>query len=99
MPNEELCYLPAIELVVIISESPPPLASLALENVIRILGTPGACGIVGELARRERLPHVEQRRHHPPTGFDRVRALEQSRVADHAVEEQGLIADPGCGAE
>jgi hypothetical protein len=63
------------------------------------VGTPAACGIVGELARRERLPHVEQRRHHPPTRFDHIRALEQSRVADHAVEEQGLIANPGRGAE
>ena len=37
-------------------------------------------------------PGIEDRLHHPPSGLDVVGALEQRRVADHAVVDQRLVA-------
>src|SRR5487761_217750 len=77
----------------------PPLAAIALEQIIRFPRSPGARGIIGEIPRRQRLPHVENRLHNAPTRLDHVRPLKQRRVTDHAFIEQTLISSARLGAE
>ena len=74
------------------SVSVPPLATAARHQFLGLGRTPGAGGVVGEVARRQGLPDVEDRLHDRPAGFDHVGALEQRGVADHAVVEQPLVA-------
>jgi hypothetical protein len=51
--------------------------------------------VVGEVARRQRGPHVEQRLHDRPAHLHHVGALEERGVADHAVVQQPLVAGAG----
>ena len=77
----------------------PPLAMIAREQVAGFFRSPGARRVIGKIARRQRVPDVQDRLHDAPAGFDHVGALEQSGVADHAVVEQALVARAGLAAE
>src|SRR5207248_11543787 len=46
-----------------------------------------------------RAPHIENRLNHRPTALDTIGTLEQCRVADHAVIDQGLVAGARLGVE
>src|SRR5579859_3109213 len=52
-----------------------PGAAVAVDQFIRLFRSRRSGGIVGEAARRQRLPHLENRVHHGPAGFDHVRSL------------------------
>ena len=52
---------------------------------------PTCRGVVREIARRDRAPHVEDRRRDAPRGLDRVGAVKEGRVARHRVVEQALV--------
>ena len=64
------------------------------------LARPGAAGRIDRQRRRAILrPGVEHRLHHAPAGLDVVGALEQRRIADHAVIDQRLVAGARRGLE
>src|ERR1700675_1567249 len=69
-----------------------PTAAIAFHQFVGLSRAPGSSGIVGEITRRQRLPHVEHGIDNAPTGFDHVGALEQRGVADHAVMQQAFVA-------
>src|ERR1700724_4102117 len=69
----------------------PPPSAVAGEELIGLF-RPLAAGRVGGKALPTRMaPRVDERLHHAPAGLDAVGALEQDRVTDHAVIDQGLI--------
>src|SRR6185437_8235007 len=73
----------------------PPLTAVALEQVIRFPRPPRTGGIIREIARRQRLPDVENRLHDAPARFDHVGALKQRGIANHAFVKEPLITSTG----
>src|SRR6476660_7976978 len=76
-----------------------PRMAVAVQQVFGFGRSPGARSIVGEAARRQSVPDVDDRLNHAPTGFDHVGALEQSGVAYHAIAQQSLVAGAVLDAE
>src|SRR3954469_21338568 len=70
----------------------PPTAAVALHHLFTFLWAPGAGRIVGEIARRQGLPYVQNGIDHRPPGFDHVGAPEQRLVADHTVVDQDFVS-------
>ena len=72
-----------------------PLASVALEEAVGGGGAPRACGVVGEIARRQRAPDIENGVHDTPGGVDAVFAMEEGHVPDHAIVKQRFVSGSG----
>src|SRR3954471_13588721 len=68
-----------------------PMSSIARHQLIRLFWSPASRGVVREFAWGQRLPYVENRIDYGPTSFHHIGALEQRRIADHAVVEQDFI--------
>src|ERR1700693_4606451 len=70
-----------------------PGASLARHERVRFVRPPGTCGVVRAVDPVGRMcaPSIEDRRAESPRLLDLVLACEESRVAEHAVEERELI--------
>src|SRR5260370_22471848 len=81
------------------SRDRPPLPPAAPQQIVRSLRTGATHGIYFERDGLVVLPQIEDRLHHLPTGFHPVRPVEQHRVADHAVVDEGLIAGGRLGVE
>src|SRR5205807_720701 len=69
-----------------------PGAAVASHHLVSNLRTPATGGIVWKIAGGESFPNVEHRLNDAPAGFDHVRALKKSGVADHAVVEKAFVA-------
>src|SRR5215472_10565254 len=76
-----------------------PLPAAAPQEMIRRLraGAPGGVGF--ERRGLVILPQIEDRLHDGPSGLDAVGAVEQHRVADHAVVNKRLVASRRLGVE
>src|SRR5262249_29361857 len=66
-----------------------PVAAATPQQLVRGVGAIASCRIEFERRRFVILPVVENRLHNGPPGFDAVGALEQHRIADHAIVNQG----------
>src|SRR5215467_10443633 len=63
-----------------------PLTPITMGQGVGGLWTPGlACRIVGEIARRQRLPDVQNRHSDVPRRLDEVVTLEQRGITNHRV--------------
>src|SRR5262252_4949136 len=82
--------------VTLVMTRPPPAPAILLDEVGARGGTIRTCRVVRKIARRQRLPHVEDRRRDAPGRLHHVGAMEQRAVADHAVVEQPLVAGGGA---
>src|SRR5216683_1969503 len=71
---------------------PAPRAAVLFKQFFRLDGPPGAGCVIGESARGQRVPYVEDGLNHTPARFDHVRALEECGVARHAIAEKTFIA-------
>ena len=69
------------------------------EQFFGLVRSPGTCGVVGETARRQRFPDIQDRRHYVPGSLHHVGTLEQGCVAEHAIVEQALVSGLGRGVE
>src|SRR5260370_25822818 len=78
---------------------PAPRAAVLFEQFFRLDGPPGAGCVIGEPARGQGVPYVEDGLNHTPAGFDHVRALEECGVARHAIAEKTFIAGAVLDAE
>src|ERR1700730_16671762 len=79
------------------NRSPP--ASIAREEMIRLSRTFTA-GLVGRKPVPTRVaPRIQERLHHAPARLDAVGALEQDRIADHAIVKERLVACARRGIE
>src|SRR5260370_26044780 len=67
---------------------PAPRAAVLFEQFFRLDGSPRAGCVIGESARGQRVPDVEDGLNHAPAGFDHVRALEERGVARHTIAEK-----------
>src|SRR5256885_16977951 len=67
-----------------------PPAVRVLEQRVRLGGTPGARGVLRQLAVHP-APRLEDRVADPPRGLNLVVAGEKGRVAAHRVEDQPLV--------
>src|ERR1700731_1657767 len=76
-----------------------PTAAIAFHQFVGLSRAPGSSGIVGEITRRQRLPHVEYGIDNAPTSLDHVGALEQRGIADHAVMQQAFVSSRRSNAE
>src|SRR5579872_4960973 len=54
----------------------PPTAPVPFQQFLGLLRSPGARGIVGEIARGQRVPKIKHRIHYGPACLHHVRALE-----------------------
>src|SRR5436853_270338 len=77
----------------------PPLPAAAPQQLLGGVRPGGAGGVEFERHALVGAPHVEDRLHHGPASLDAVGALEQGRIADHAVIDQGLVAGARLGVE
>src|SRR5580704_10245734 len=68
-----------------------PMPAIAREKRVGLLWSAASCRIYRRRGPLPARPGVEHRLHDPPTGLDIVSALEQSRIAVHAVIDQSLI--------
>src|SRR5439155_19577565 len=75
------------------------MSSVALEQFVCIPRPPAPRGIIGEIARRQRLPNVERWTDHTPARLDHIGALKHRSVPDHAIVKQTLITSTGLSAE
>src|SRR5436309_556558 len=81
------------------SIDPPPLSSIALQQLIRRFGAPRTPSVVGEVTGGQGSPHIQDRRHHGPGGLNHVSTLEQRGITRHAIVKQPLIACAGGASE
>src|SRR6185437_3463942 len=54
----------------------PPLAPFAPKQFVRLRRPPSARSVIGKIARRQSLPHIENRLHDGPGGLYHIRTLE-----------------------
>src|SRR5262249_4679218 len=69
-----------------------PSAPIALQQLVGFAWSPGARWVVGEAARRQRVPDVKDGLDYGPTRFDHICALEQRGIADHAVAQEPFVS-------
>src|SRR5919204_2222926 len=81
------------------SADPPPLSSVALQQLIRLFGAPRARGIVGEVTRGQGSPYIQDRRYHSPARLNHVSTLEQRGITGHAIIQQPFITCTGGAPE
>src|SRR6185503_14185231 len=72
-----------------------PGTAVARDQLAGRRGPAAAGNIVWKITRRIVGPGIEDRLYRLPTRFDIVCALEQRRVADHAIVEKRLVTDVG----
>src|ERR1700683_4623462 len=69
-----------------------PFAPVPPEKLGCLLGPPRSSRIIREVVCWRGFPSVQNRLDDGPGGLHHVGALEQSRVAHHAVVDQGLVS-------
>src|SRR5262249_39940179 len=74
-------------------------AAVALHQFFGVTRSPRARRIVREAARGKGVPNVDDGLNDAPAGFDHVSALEQRRVARHAIAQQALVTGAVLDAE
>src|SRR5215469_14819767 len=79
-------------------DRPPPPAAAPKQGVCR-LRAGAARRVYLERGGLVVFPQIEDRLHNRPPGFDRVGPVEQHRVTDHAVINQGLVARGRLGVK
>src|SRR5262245_6389057 len=75
------------------------MASISLQQLTGVVWSPGAGGIIGEIAWRQGFPDIEYRRHDTPSGLDHVCPLQECGLARHAIIQRTRIACAWSAAE
>src|SRR5258707_14100709 len=76
-----------------------PGAAVALKYLFLFHRATRTSGIIWEAAGGQCVPDVDHRLNHAPAGFDHVSALEERRIAGHAIAQQPFVTGAGLGAE
>src|SRR4029077_10778495 len=77
----------------------PPGATVAREELVSRGRAVAASGIVWKRGRRIFCPKIQDWLNSGPARLDVIGALEQGRVTDHAIVDQGFIAGVRRGLE